>query len=97
MQFTGDGSSMSYDLVTVLISVLCVWPSVLTPLGASTPAGTSLSLFVPAETTACLGLIPGPCVLVQQPEVINDTCAKTNIAQLAADITSADTSQAISL
>lgn len=57
-------------------------------------AQNALTLFVPAETTACLDAIPGPCVLVQQPELMNNTCARANIAQIVADISSTDESQA---
>ena len=85
------GCSMLSSVLAVLTLLLLTGPLVCT---ASTPAGTTLNLFVPAETTACLDLIPGPCVLIEQAALNKDTCARANIAQLAADISVTDKSQA---
>lgn len=80
------------------LQLLAVLASALLTLRLASVSGVSAqnasTLFVPAETTACLDAIPGPCVLIQQPELINNTCARANIAQIAADISSTDEAQA---
>ena len=52
------------------------------------------SLFLPGGHTACLGAIGASCTLLQSPEPLNDSCARTNYAQLQGAISAADQSKA---
>lgn len=75
-------------LCTMLTAAACVCFNLAVSL---TPG---LGLFLPAGPTACLGTIGASCTLTQQPEPLNDSCARTNYAQLASSISAADQSKA---
>ena len=64
-----------------------------TSCDARVSARTLLSLFVPAESTACTGAVQGSCTVVQQAEPRSDACSQQNAAQLAKDITNTDQTQ----